>query len=139
MLLYLSQIQLYNGLGQLTGVNTLGPNDLGVAPRGIGHFIKNTGLISLLATRAAMHLNDLQQEHLYVCVRMLCGCVCAALTGVLEKSDHDVSLTNLGVLFQQTLHKQALHTLQLHAAAHPSTNRAATEGRRLLQTSISAG
>ena len=50
---YVLQIQLYNGLGQLTGVNTLGPNDLGVAPRGIGHFIKNAGLTPMLPTRAA--------------------------------------------------------------------------------------
>lgn len=35
------QIQLYDGLGALSGVNTLGPNDLGVAPAGLGHFIKN--------------------------------------------------------------------------------------------------
>ncbi|DBB11689.1 TPA: hypothetical protein ACH3X3_007070 [Trebouxia sp. C0006] len=35
------EIQLYNGLGALSGVNTLGPNDLGVAPAGIGHLIKN--------------------------------------------------------------------------------------------------
>ena len=43
LLLLFLQIQLYNGLGALSGVNTLGPNDLGVAPAGIGHFIKNAG------------------------------------------------------------------------------------------------
>ncbi|KAA6424832.1 MAG: oxalate decarboxylase [Trebouxia sp. A1-2] len=35
------ETQLYSGLGALSGVNTLGPNDLGVAPAGLGHFLKN--------------------------------------------------------------------------------------------------
>lgn len=52
------QIQLYNGLGALSGVNTLGPNDLGFAPKGIGHFLKNPGWSgSVLLDRLVRHLH----------------------------------------------------------------------------------
>lgn len=37
------QTQLYFGPRALQGVNTLGPNDLGFIPKGVGHFIKNPG------------------------------------------------------------------------------------------------
>lgn len=40
--------------GCISGVNTLGPNDLGVAPAGIGHFIKNAGP-ALVSASAAIH------------------------------------------------------------------------------------
>ena len=52
-LLLCLQIQLYDGLGALSGVNTLGPNDLGVAPAGLGHFIKNAGPALVSATAAS--------------------------------------------------------------------------------------
>lgn len=63
LLLLFLQIQLYNGLGALSGVNTLGPNDLGVAPAGIGHFIKNAGAALSAVVNCSLCLPNLVIHH----------------------------------------------------------------------------